>query len=84
MQRLRVQFIEAMPTLTVLLHQMGGSQQAEMFRDRRTRHGKGLGDLSGRQTFLSQQVQNGAARGVGERAENSLRGICNSTVTHNA
>ena len=63
---------------------MGGSQQAEMFRNRRTGRGEGLGDSSGRQSFLTQQVQHGATSGISERAENSLYGICNPTVTHNA
>lgn len=79
-----VQLVKPVPTLTALLHEMGTSQQAQVFRDGRTGDGKGLGDPSGRQASLPQQVEHCATGGIGEGVKGSLRGICNQPVTHNA
>jgi len=50
-----------------------------------TGNGKRVGDAAGCQvTVLAEQVEDGAARGIGERNEDSLSGIRNRTVTHNA
>jgi len=75
--------VDAMAALAVLLDEMSTAQQAEMLGDGWTGNGKGLGDATGGLASLAQQVEHGTAGGVGQRAESSLDGICNRTVTHN-
>src|ERR1700722_10336011 len=68
----RIQLVIAVPTLTALLHQMGASQQTQVFRNRRSRDGKRPSDASSRQTALPQKVQHGATGGVGQCSEGNL------------
>jgi hypothetical protein len=82
-ERLRVQLVQAPPALAAFVHEMRAAQQAQVLRDGRARNGKGLSDSSGGQAAPAQEVQHGAAGGIGQRAECGLCGICNCTVTHN-
>jgi hypothetical protein len=63
---------------------VGAAQEAQVFGNGGTGKGKGLGDFSGGLAASAQEVEDGAAGGVGERLECRLGGICNRTVTHNA
>jgi hypothetical protein len=53
----------------VLADEMGATQQAQMFRDRRTRDGKSLSNVSGRLAAAAQEIEDGAPRRIGERLE---------------
>ena len=84
LQRFRIELVQAMPSFTLLLHQVGTAQQAQVFGNRGTRHGKRPGNLSGRLHSLPQQVEYGPARRISQGMESSFRRICNRTVPHNA
>jgi len=81
---LGIELIETVPAFLPLLHQVGAAQQAEVPGNSRPRNGKRVRDLSGGLAALPQQVEQGAAGWVGERAESPLHRICNRTVTHYA
>jgi hypothetical protein len=67
---------------------MRAAEQAQMLGDCGTRDGKSLSDASGGLAATAQEVEYGAAGGVGERLESGFgnlgRRICNRTVPHNA
>ncbi len=76
-----------MAAFAMLAHEVGATQQAQVFGNCRTRDRKGAGDLSGGLTAAAEQVKNSAASGIGEGLEGVLgslrRRICNRSVTHN-
>lgn len=76
--------IETVPSFTVLVYEMRTTKQSQVFRNCGPRDGKRLGNLTGRLTSFSEQVQDGAPRGISQGAEGRFRGICNRLVPHNA
>jgi hypothetical protein len=65
------------------LKESGGFEDAEVFRDRRERHGKGRGQSLDGGFALGEAREDGAAGGIGEGAESSVQprgGIVNHTV----
>ena len=55
-----------------------------MLRDGGTGNGESSGDFSGGLAAPAQEIEDGAAGGVGEGLEGGFGGICNRSVTHNA
>src|SRR5215467_9814135 len=86
-QRLGIEFIHAVPAFAMLAHQMSTAEEAQVLRDRRTGNGKGAGDLPCGLRTTAEEIEDGAAGGIGKSLEGSLagpgRGICNRSVTHN-
>ena len=76
-KRLWVEPIEAPPALAAFAHQVGAPQEPQVLRYGRPRNRKGPRDLPGGQAATAQQVENGAAGGVGEGSERRLQRICN-------
>jgi hypothetical protein len=64
--------VQAAPALAALADEMGAAQEAQVLGNRRARDGKGAGDATGRQAAAAQEVQDGAPRRIGERAEGRL------------
>jgi hypothetical protein len=90
-QRFRIEPVNAIAALPMLLHKMRAAQQAQMLGDCRTRNRKGFGNLARGLAAPAQQVEDSTASRIGKRLEGGLsaiacRGaqICNRTVTHNA
>jgi hypothetical protein len=54
-----------MTSVTPFQDKVGTAQQTQMLGDRRPGDGKGLRDLAGRLASLTQQVEHGAAGGIG-------------------
>jgi hypothetical protein len=85
---LRVELVNAVAAFAVFTYQVGSAKKAKMLRDRRARDREDFGNLSCGLAAAAQQIQDGAARGIGESLEGGLgvsgRRICNRTVTHNA
>ena len=73
LERARVQPVDAVPTLAAFLHEMGASEQAQMFRNGWPRDGEGLGDVAGRLAALAEKVEHSTTGGVGEGAEGRIR-----------
>lgn len=76
-----------MTAFTVLADQVSAAEKTEVLGDRRTRNGKGAGDLSGRLAATAEKIENRAAGGIGEGLKCGFvtsRWMCNRTVTHNA
>ncbi|MGB9402069.1 MAG: hypothetical protein WCA98_00920 [Candidatus Acidiferrales bacterium] len=79
-----IQLIQTVAALAALLHEMGAAKEAQVFRNGRARNGKGLGDAAGGKASAAQEVEHGAAGGIGESAEGAPGRIGSRTVTHNA
>jgi hypothetical protein len=71
-ERFRIELVDAMAALAVLLNQMSAAQQAQVFGDGGPGNGKGLGDFSGRLAAAAQKIKHRAAGGVGEGLESLL------------
>jgi len=82
-KRLGIELVIAVAADVVLANQAGAAEEAKMFGDGGAGDGKGAGDLAGGLVSLAEQVEDGAAGGVGEGAENGVRGMGNGTVSHN-
>lgn len=74
--------VKTVPSLAMLRDEMSAAEQAEMLGNGGTGDGEGLRDTAGGLTSLPQEIEHGAAGGVGEGAKGGLRRICNRTVTH--
>jgi hypothetical protein len=83
-QGLGVETVNAVAANPVFADEAGATEKAEMFGDGRARDGEGVSDLSGGLVALAEQVEDGAAGGVGEGAEDGVRRMGNRTVSHNA
>jgi hypothetical protein len=85
---LGIQTIDAMTAFAMFADEMGATQQAEVLGNGRTRDWKGLGDGSGGLAAAAQEVEDGAAGGIGQRLKRGFRsfcrGTCNRTVPHDA
>ena len=79
-----VEPVNAVAAVAAFFDEAGAPQQTQMLGNGGTGNRKGLGDPSGRKAATAQQIEHGPARGIGERAENRLRKMCNRMVTHNA
>ena len=79
-----VEPVDAVAAVAAFFDKAGAPQQTEMLRDGGTGNRKSLGDAAGGKAAAAQQIEYGAARGIGERAENSLGKMCNRMVTHHA
>jgi hypothetical protein len=83
-QRAGVQFVDAEAPLPTLSHQARTPQQPQVFRDGGTRNREGSRYLTGRPASVAEEIQDGAAGRIGQRAKGCLLRIRNHTVTHNA
>lgn len=79
-----VEPVNAVPAVAAFFDKAGAPQQAQMFGNGGTGNRKGRGDAAGGKAALAQQIEYGAARGIGQRPENNLRKMCNRMVTHYA
>jgi len=79
-----VEPVNAVAAVAAFFDEAGAPQQTEMLGNGGTGNRKGFGDAAGRKAASAQQIEYGAARGIGERTEHSLGRICNRMVTHNA
>ena len=90
-ERLWIQLVNAEAAFSVFPDQVGTAQQAQVPGDSRAGDGKGASDLAGGLASAAQEIENGAASGIGEGLECGLGDcprcsagqICNRTVTHN-
>jgi hypothetical protein len=82
-QRLRVKAIETVAADAMFADKTGTAEQAQVFRDGRSGNGKRASNLSGGLVALAEQVEDGAAGGVGEGTEDSVWRMGNRTVSHN-
>jgi len=58
--------VDAISAFAVFPHQVGTAQQTEVFGDGWTGNGEGLGDFSGGLAAPPQEIEDGAAGGIGE------------------
>ena len=79
-----VEAVNAFATVAGFFDKACAPQQPQMLGNGGTGNRKGLGDATGGKTASAQQIEHGAAGGIGERAKNSLGRMCNRKVTHNA
>ena len=79
-----VEPVNAVAAVAAFFDKAGTTQEAEMLGNGGAGNRKGLGDAAGGKAALAQQIEYGPARGIGERAENSLRKMCDRMFTHNA
>ena len=79
-----VEPVNAVAAVAAFFDEAGAPQQSEMLRNGGARNRKSFGDAAGGKAASAQQIEYGAARGIGERTENSLARMCNRMVTHNA
>ena len=81
---LGVEPINAIAAVPAFLDKAGAAQEAEMLGNGGAGNGEGQCNPTSGEAAATQEVKYGAARRIGERAEDRFRGICNRTVTHNA
>lgn len=84
LQRAGIQLVDAVPALSAFPDEAGAAQQAQVFGDGRPGNGKRLGDAAGGPASVAEEIEDGAARGIGQSAERAFVGVGNRTVTHNA
>jgi len=71
-ERFGVELVNAVAAFTVLPHQVGAPEQAQVLGNGGARNRKSSGDFSGGLAAAPQQIQNGAPGGIGERLEGGL------------
>jgi hypothetical protein len=76
-ERLGIQTVEPVAAETVFADESGTAEQAEVLGDGRARDRKGAGDLAGGLLALAKEIENRAARGVGQGAKNGVRRMRN-------
>ena len=79
-----VEAVNAVAAVAAFFDEAGAPQQAQMFGNGGTGNRKGRGDAAGGKAALAQQIEYGAARGIGKCPENNLHKMCNHMVTHHA
>jgi hypothetical protein len=79
-----IELVDPVAALAALLDEASSSQQAKMFGNSRTGNREGPSNATSGEAAAAEQIEDGAARGVGEGAEDGLCRMCNRTVTHNA
>lgn len=84
LQRFGVELIDPVPAFAALAYQMSAAQQAQVFGNGGPGYRKCAGNLAGGLASLAQQIENGAAGGIGQGVKCGFRRICNRTVTHTA
>jgi hypothetical protein len=72
-QRPRVQAVEPLPTDLPYAHETGGTEDLQVLRDRRLRHPEGARKARDGVFGCAQLVEEGAAGGVGNGAEDVAR-----------
>lgn len=82
-QRLRIEIVETMSSGAVFADQAGLTKEAKMLGDGRPGNREGAGDLTGGSAALTQEVQDGAAGGIGESAEDRVARMRSRMVSHN-
>jgi len=78
-----IELIKTIAAFAALLHQTSATQQAKMLGDGGAGYRESAGNLPCGEAATAQQVEHGAAGGIGNSAERGLRGICNRSATHN-
>lgn len=86
-QRFWIEVIDPMAPLAMLADEMRAAQQPQVTGDGRSRYRKCLSDRSGGLAATPQQIEDGAAGGIGDGLERGVLGlegrICNRMVPHN-
>jgi hypothetical protein len=92
-ERFGVELVDAVPTFAMFSHEVGVAEQAEVLGDGGAGDREGFGNLSGGLAAAAEEVEDGAAGGIGKGLKGGFgasggchpgSGICNRTVTHNA
>jgi len=83
-KRFGIQLVNAVTSFTMFANKVRAAQQPKMLGNRGTGNRKRSCDLARRLAASAEQVENRAARGIGEGLKRSLCQICNRTVPHNA
>ena len=68
-----IELIDAVAAFAMLPHQVGTAQEAEVFRNGGARDGESSCDFSGGLAAPPQQIQDGAAGGIGKCLEGGFR-----------
>ena len=79
-----VEPVDAVAAVAAFFDEAGAAQQTQMLGNGGAGNRKGLGDAAGGKAAPAQQVEYGATRGIGKRAEDNPRRMCNRSVTHDA
>jgi len=82
-ERLRVEAIETVAADAMFADKAGTAEQAQVFRDGGSGNGKRASNPSGGLVALAEEVEDGAAGGVGEGAEDGVSRMGHGTVSHN-
>jgi len=83
-ERLGIESIDTVAAFAVLPDQVSPPQQAQVFGNGGTRDGKRLSDFSSGLAAPAEEIEDGAAGGIGEGLKGCFGRICNRKVTHNA
>lgn len=83
-EALRVETVKAVAADALFVDEMGVAEQAEVLGDGRAGDWEGASDLSRGLMALAKEVEDGAARGIGEGAEDGIGRMGNRVVSHNA
>lgn len=81
---LRVETVKAVAADALFVDEMGVAEQAEVLGDGRAGDWEGASDLSRGLMALAKEVEDGAAGGIGEGAEDGIGRMGNRVVSHNA
>jgi len=76
--------VNAVAAVAAFFDEAGAPQQTQMLGDGGTGNRKGPGNAAGGKAAAAQEIEYGAARGIGESEENNPHRMCNRMVTHNA
>ena len=71
-QRLGIELIETVAAFPVLINQMSPAQDFEVLGDGWARNGKSAGNLPGRTRPCPQEIEHGAAGGIGQGVERAV------------
>lgn len=82
LQGFSIETVEAQAAVAALLDEAGATEQAQVLGDGGAGDRKGMGDLAGGKAASAEQIEDGAACGVGESGEGRRALICSRTVTH--
>ena len=71
-ERFGIELVNAVTAFAMLADQMRAAQQAQVLGDGGTGDGEGFGDLSGGLAAAAEEIEDGAAGGIGEGLESGF------------
>ena len=71
-ERFGIEVIDTVAAFAMFANQVGPAQEAQMLGDGRARDGESVGDLAGRLTAAAEEIEDGAARGIGQGLESDF------------